>query len=142
MIVGGINIGANSSLALIENGKLIYYNEERKLSRIKYDGGIPYNCIDQILDIKIDKCYATSYNFIKSDLLNLKQYLKFKKILNDDDIFSFYKPHHLGHLFKAYVDSGFTSARVFVLDGRGSKWGDGVEVCSVYDLESLNIKCL
>lgn len=142
MIVGGINIGANSSLALMENGKLIYYNEERKLSRIKYDGGIPYNCIDQILDIKIDKCYATSYNFIKSDLLNLKQYLKFKKILNDDDIFSFYKPHHLGHLFKAYVDSGFTSARVFVLDGRGSKWGDGVEVCSVYDLEALNIKCL
>ena len=142
MIIGGINIGSNSSLALIEKGKLIYYNEERKLSKIKHGSGIPYNCIEQILNKKIDECYVTSYDFIKSDLLNLKNYLKFKKILLTDKFLSLKKPHHLSHLFKAYIDSGFKSARVFVLDGRGSKWGDGVEVCSIYDIDTNNIKCL
>ena len=141
-IIGGINIGSNSSLALIEEGKLIYYNEERKLTKIKQGSGIPYNCIEQILNKKIDECYVTSYDFVKSDLLNLKNYLKFKKILSTNNFLSLHKPHHLTHLFKAYIDSGFTSTRVFVLDGRGSKWGDGVEVCSIYDIDNSNVKCL
>jgi carbamoyltransferase len=142
MMVAGFNIGHNSSLTLMEKGKIIYYNEERKLSQIKHRTGIPYNCIEQISNKKIDKCYATSYDFVKSDLFNLKSYLQFKKLLNCNDVYSLHKPHHLTHLFKAYVDSGFSEARVFVLDGRGSKWGDGVEICTIYDFNGLDIKCL
>jgi len=34
----GINPNHNGSTALISDGKLVYYTEEERLSRIKYDG--------------------------------------------------------------------------------------------------------
>tara|TARA_R110000751_G_scaffold167146_2_gene273034 strand:+ start:2781 stop:4322 length:1542 start_codon:yes stop_codon:yes gene_type:complete len=143
MIVCGINIGHLSSLTLIENGKIIYYNEETKTSRKKIISGIPYNCIDQIKNYKLDYIYATSYDWGKVELTNLKHYLFFKKILKKgQEVHCLFKPHHLSHLYKAYVDSKFKKARVFVIDGRGSNWGPGFEVCSIYDIEGSKINCV
>lgn len=143
MIICGIGIGYHPSLTLMEDGKIIYYNEERKVSKFKNISGIPYRCIDQINNYKLDEVYVTSYDWNKDNLLNLKNYLKYKKVLNKDkDVYSLYKPHHLSHMFKAYVDSKFPYARVFVLDGRGSKWGDGVEICSIYDVNLPEVNCI
>ena len=143
MIVCGINIGHLSSLTLMKNGEIIYYNEETKISRKKLISGIPFNCIDQIKNYKLDYIYATSYDWDKVELTNLKHYLDFKNILKkDQEVYCFFKPHHLSHLYKAYVDSKFKKARVFVIDGRGSKWGPGFEVCSIYDIEGSKINCI
>ena len=37
----GINPGHNGSAALVSDGKLVYFVEEERLSRMKYDGN-PY----------------------------------------------------------------------------------------------------
>lgn len=143
MYICGINIGHNPSLALMKDGKIIHYNEERKLFQLKTVSGIPYKCIDEISNFKLDEVYVTSYDWIKNDLLNLKFYLKHKKMIElEKEVLCLYRPHHASHLFKAYVDSGFKKARVFVLDGRGSKWDDGYEYCSIYDMEDHSITCL
>ena len=78
MYICGINIGHNPSLALMKDGKIIHYNEERKLFQLKTLSGIPYKCIDEISNFKIDKVYVTSYDWIKNDLINLKFYLQHK----------------------------------------------------------------
>ena len=143
MYICGINIGHNPSLTLMKDGEIIHYNEERKLFQIKLLSGIPYKCIDEISNFKLDAVYVTSYDWIKNDLLNLKFYLTHKEMIKKEkDVYSLYRPHHLSHLFKAYVDSGFEKARVFVLDGRGSKWDDGYEYCSIYDMENIDVTCI
>tara|TARA_R110000822_G_scaffold1090_1_gene4998 strand:- start:494 stop:2059 length:1566 start_codon:yes stop_codon:yes gene_type:complete len=149
VIVCGINIGHYSSLTLMKDGKIIYYNEETKVSQKKIMSGIPYYCIDQIKDYEIDHIWVTSYNWEKVELTNLKNYLFYKKILKEDkEIFCLWHPHHLAHLYKAYVDSGFKKARVFVIDGRGSNWvtgnntGTGYETSSIYDIEGSKVSCV
>lgn len=148
MIICGLQIGHNPSLCVIENGKLIYYNEERKLRQIKHVTGLPYECLEYIKKFKIDKFIATSYNYERTQLNGLRQYLSYKKLLKDnEDVNCFYYPHHNSHLFKAYYDSGFKDARIFVIDGRGSDWYldnnlKAYETCSVYDVIDGQIKCI
>ena len=61
----------------------------------------------------------------------------------DKDLVTLDQPHHLSHAIKAFIDSGFKEARVFVIDGRGSFWdGVGHEVCSIFDLTRDVILCL
>tara|TARA_Y100000114_G_scaffold47469_1_gene43279 strand:+ start:2373 stop:3914 length:1542 start_codon:yes stop_codon:yes gene_type:complete len=144
MIVAGIGMGHLPSVTLMKDGKIIYYNEERKLSRLKHIGGIPFRCLDQIknLGFKIDKAYSTSYNKEILETNNLINYLHFKG-LYDKDLVTLDQPHHLSHAIKAFIDSGFKEARVFVIDGRGSFWdGVGHEVCSIFDLTRDVILCL
>ena len=146
-MICGLQIGHTPSIAVSQNGKLIYYNEERKLSQKKREFGIPFRCIDQ-LNFKIDKFVSTNYNFDKEEIYQLTNYLRYKKLLSEnDDVFCFYKPHHLSHAIKAFIDSGFESARVFVIDGRGSDWdfertGTAYETCSIYEIKLGKIICI
>ena len=119
MIIAGIGMGHLASVTLMQYGKIIYYNEERKLSRVKDIGGIPYRCLDQIkqLGYKIDLAYSTSYNLEIIETNNLVNYLHFIK-LYDKDLITLDQPHHVSHAIKAFIDSGFDEARVFVVDGR------------------------
>jgi len=45
----GVNPGHNGSVSLVSDGKLVYYVEEERLSRMKYDGN-PYRGIIDILN--------------------------------------------------------------------------------------------
>ena len=144
MIIAGIGMGHLASVTLMQHGKIIYYNEERKLSRIKDIGGIPYRCLDQIKKqgYKIDLAYSTSYNREILETNNLANYLHFLKIY-DNDLITLDQPHHASHAIKAFVDSGFDEARIFVIDGRGSYWdGLGHEVCSIYDMSKKDMVCI
>ena len=148
MNVAGLQVGHNPSACIIQNGKVVWYNEERRLSKIKKIGGVPYRCIDQLIEknIKIDKFVVTGYNFIQELMVAIEGYLKYKNCTKES-IFGFYHPHHLSHLFKSFIDSGFKKARVFVIDGRGSNWylPTGVEfyeTCSIYDINYNDVKCI
>ena len=117
MIIAGIGMGHLASVTLMQHGKIIYYNEERKLSRIKDIGGIPYRCLNQIKKqgYKIDLAYSTSYNREILETNNLANYLHFLKIY-DNDLITLDQPHHASHAIKAFVDSGFDEARIFVIE--------------------------
>ena len=68
MKILGVQLGHNSSVCLYENNKLIYYNQEERLSKLKKDGGLPIICLDQIKKItsKIDIGICTGYDPIHS----------------------------------------------------------------------------
>jgi carbamoyltransferase len=148
VIVCGLQIGHIPSVCLVQDGKLIYYNEERKLAQVKNVDGLPYKCLEDIKTFKIDEFMVTSYNHNNYELNILRQYLNYIKLLKDnEDVLCLYYPHHIAHLFKAYYDSGFKDARVFVIDGRGSDWYldnnlKAYETCSVYDVIDGQIKCI
>ena len=48
MKVLGIQKNHNNSVALFENGDLIYYNQEERLSKIKKQSTFPFLCIKEI----------------------------------------------------------------------------------------------
>ena len=56
----GVNLSHNGSIALVSNGKLIFYLEEERLSRIKRDN-IPYFLF---------KKYLSSYKINKINFIN------------------------------------------------------------------------
>ena len=108
-------------------------------------------CINQVVDSfckKIDVAVITGYDY--ESLETCGAYLKHVKLINnvEEQVYSFYKSHHLLHAAKAFYDSGFENSYVFVVDGRGSSFnlsnGEAAyETSSVYFFESPNnFKCL
>ena len=148
MNIAGLQVGHNPAACIIKNGELVWYNEERRLSKNKTIGGVPYRCIEQLIkkNIKIDLFIVTGYNFNQELMVAIEGYLRWKEYTKKS-ILCFYHPHHLSHLFKSFIDSGFKKARVFVIDGKGSNWylPTGVEfyeTCSIYDIDHSNVKCI
>jgi len=151
MLVLGIQKDHHSSVCLYEDNKLIYYCEEERLTREKKTSNLPIMCINQVVDSfckKIDVAVITGYDF--ESLGTCGAYLKHVKLINnvEEQVYSFYKSHHLLHAAKAFYDSGFENSYVFVVDGRGSSFnlsnGEAAyETSSVYFFENPNnFRCL
>ncbi len=150
MLILGLNLfHADSSAALIKDGKIIISLEEERFSRIKHYSGFPVKSIDKILinsKIKIEDIdYITTnkssfYNFsekVKFNLLNFRfssliEYLKDKKLRNTDirqELRQFGElkklkkildiPHHLSHISYSYFLSGFKDCMGLTIDGSG-----------------------
>ena len=145
MYILGIQKNYLSSVALFKDNVLIYYNEEERLNRIKKSSFFPFLCVDEIVKItkKIDKVLLTGYNRDGLDFIG--GYLKKIGLIDniENQTFSFYKDHHLIHSAKAFYNSDFNDALVFVVDGRGSSYnlsnGElAYETTSVYYLKKPN----
>ena len=145
MNILGIQSGHNSSVALYKNNKLIYYNQEERLSRLKKDYSFPILCLNQLKNkvSKIDVILITSYNpcEITNQISNFL--IKLKVIKEAVPVFYLFKAHHLMHASKAFFSSGFKDALIFVVDGRGSSYNlsdgsVGYETASVYTVNYPN----
>ena len=116
----GINTSHNGSVCVLSDGKVVYYLEEDRLSRIKFDH-LPidnfeiisqkYN-IDHIviggIDVQLYKKYFKLYYYL------LKKYFPNSTIENT------LKFHHLTHAYHTFYNSGFKKALGIVIDGSGS----------------------
>lgn len=147
MFTLGINFNHNSSVCVFKNKKLIYYNQEDRLSKIRKQTGIPFYCLQ---DVKkkfsvINNVVTTGYDYTGCELI--KSYLDYIKI-NYKTFFHYYKSHHLIHSILSFFNSGFNEAIVFVVDGRGSFYNLndgslGYETTSIYKIKKpLEIKCI
>ena len=126
MNIIGINKGHHASACFFEDEKLIYYNQEERLTRFKNDGGLPLFCLKNIKDIcdDIDVVIITDYNYYKNYenlVCSFLRKLNFN-IKKEIKIFSYFKSHHLSHASNAYCNSEFEDAIVFVSDGCGSSY--------------------
>ncbi len=144
----GIQQDNLSSVALFKNDELIYYNQEERLSRKKKDKDIPFRCLEEIRNKfkKVNVAIVTGYDSGNYRSL-LKYLLKIGIIENQNNFVNFYKSHHLAHAIKAFYSSGFDSAIIFVVDGKGSSYllnngSIGFETTSVYEINHFNIKCI
>ena len=81
MIVCGIQIHHEPSLCLIKDGEVVWYQEERKLSKIKKIEFAPFRCIDLLFSgdsINVDKFVITGYTYSETEVGQLESYLHYK----------------------------------------------------------------
>jgi len=123
----GINPGHNGSAAIVSDGKLVFYLEEERLSRLKYDAQ-PFRVIlEHALKYKIDRVVIGGTNdpkeHVRLPYSKTKLYHTFinkfftKNIPIYDEA---YKTHHLLHGLSSYLNSNFNESIILVLDGAGS----------------------
>lgn len=146
MKILGIQKDHNSSVAFFENEKLLYFNQEERLSKLKRASNFPFLCVKDIKNKfnEVDKVLITGYD--NNGLDTIVQYLKHELNLIKDiekQTYTFFNSHHLIHAAKSFFESSFEEALVFVIDGRGSTFnltnGEvGYETTSVYEVNNLN----
>jgi carbamoyltransferase len=122
----GINVGHNGATALYHNQELIFYVEEDRLSRLKYDGNpfsgmmLAYDYTDHI-DFLIlcgtrnafGQVPWTGEDAYTCFIRKMQPAHKFETVKLGDD-------HHLTHAYTAFYNSGFDEAAALIIDGAGS----------------------
>lgn len=139
-----INPGHNGSAAFVSDGKLLYYCEEERLSRLKYDGN-PFRSMIQILsNFKIHELVigGTTNQLDSLPWNNEDSYASLaRKYHPDVKITKMGGLHHLGHAAGAFYNSGFDTAVAVIVDGAGSfheeTIGDTVQKTGGYEAETI-----
>ena len=136
----GISIGHNGAAALVSNGKLVYYLEEERLSRMKRDGNPFRVMVDICSKYKIDKLVIGGTNdeseWSKLPWTNESPYIALIRKYNPNVKVTWVNhEHHLLHASCAFYNSGFNKASILIIDGAGSK-EESKDVLS-FECESL-----
>lgn len=146
----GINPGHNGSAALLVDGELVYYIEEERLSRYKYDGNPFKAIIDIVSKYHIDELIIGGTNPALPQLPWTAEdpySALVRKFYPQVKITNIANQHHLGHAACAFYNSGFDKALAIIVDGAGSYHQEnydnttigGYETESVYLCEYPNI---
>jgi carbamoyltransferase len=118
-----INPGHNGSAALVTDGVLMFYAEEERLSRMKYDGN-PFRAMLQVLEsTHVDELVlgGTSPDFSKLPWTGEDAYTALVRKYNPKvKVTNLGHQHHLGHAAGAFYNSGFKTAVAIIVDGAGS----------------------
>ena len=121
--IAGINLSKNGSLAIINDGRVEFYLEEERLSRIKRDRGAKF-LVEKYLDgvdaVAICDCYTKYYP--KKFLQRTREKEAVCKVIRDKKIpiLDYRQRHHECHAANARYGSPFDDCAVLVMDGKGS----------------------
>jgi carbamoyltransferase len=122
MRVLGVSTAHDSSVCIVEDGKIVSYWKEERLSRVKKDSN-PIRATQEALK-NIDTIDVVAYcdpsvsDFVHTYVKSLKKYV------NVYDVIDFSNDHHLQHASLAFYNSGFKEAAVVVIDRNGSGFFD------------------
>jgi carbamoyltransferase len=121
----GIHPGHNSSAALVSDGKLVYYLEEERISRMKRDGNPFRTMIDICSKYKIDELIIGGTNsYQESNTLSWTNENTFfaliRKYSPNVKVTYLNSEHHKLHAACAFVNSGFSKSSILIIDGAGS----------------------
>lgn len=119
----GINVGHNGSATLLIDGKIVYFCEEERMSKVKYDGN-PFRVMIGILTaVQVDHLVicGTIPNLPSLPWTNEDPYTALvRKFYPNVKVHNYCDRHHLTHAATAFYNSGFKSAVAIVVDGAGS----------------------
>lgn len=127
MITLGIHKGPHdSSVALLQDGKVLFHLQGERLSNIKYDHHAMQvlNYVKRYTDT-VDNIALTGFD--DTNEAGIERYILYlssisKTFANSNvDVYKFYHNHHEMHAATAFYNSGFDSAAVLVIDGMGSE---------------------
>jgi carbamoyltransferase len=141
MYILAINLSHHASICLLEDGEILFYLENDRLSRLKEEEFRYGDCIEIFkfifkytnhVDHLIFCSYGKNINYHNPDVVMIDY---FKKQLNNyrityDDL-HFYNEHHLYHATNAFYGSEFTEAAVLVMDGGGTYYNDFIQIREV-----------
>jgi len=139
-----INPGHNGSAAIVVDGELIYYSEEERLSRMKYDGN-PFRAMLQVLvNHAVDELVigGTESQLAQLPWNREDAYTALVRKFNPNvKVTRMGHLHHLGHAASAFYNSGFETAAAVIVDGAGSlhqeQVGENGPVASGYETETI-----
>lgn len=128
----GINPHHNGSVCVLSDGEIIFYHEEERLSRIKYDE-YPFHTLSYILDnYEIHDIVTTGIDLPKERAITpflgeMFEHLILRKLgfPNFNKLLDFSNHHHLTHVASSFYKSGFDKAIGIVIDAGGSKINTG-----------------
>jgi carbamoyltransferase len=127
----------DSSICILNDGKIELYEMEERFSRVKHD--LSFDCIleklvknykDEYFDVVVIsshfmKNYTYSIETIKEKLKNIK----YKKLICEEN------KHHIYHSYSGFYNSIFSEAICFSIDGCGAILENGqIEIESIYYL--------
>lgn len=118
-----INPGHNGSAALLVDGVLVYYAEEERLSRMKYDGNPFRAMLECLTHFHVDELIigGTSPDLSKLPWTYEDAYTALTRKYNPNvKVTNMGHQHHLGHAAGAFYNSGFKTAVAVIVDGAGS----------------------
>tara|TARA_B100001175_G_scaffold59885_1_gene48493 strand:- start:455 stop:2098 length:1644 start_codon:yes stop_codon:yes gene_type:complete len=147
-----INLGHDSSITVIEDGKVVVHLQEERFNHLKHTN-VPILCanelskyINKIDDIRFHHLYP-----IAAEPTYILSYLKFVSGIDCNIPFfmdstyhkdNMYKSHHDLHATGAFFHSGFNDATVIVIDGGGYTYDYGKENLSIYQASSNGLNIL
>jgi len=139
-----INPGHNGSAALVVDGVLVYYGEEERFSRSKYDGNPFRSMLNVLLQNQVDELIigGTSNQLPQLPWTGENPYAALARKCNPNiKITLMGHLHHLGHAASAFYNSGFETAAAVVVDGAGSfvqeQMFENGPVTAGYETESI-----
>ena len=122
----GINVGHNGATALYKDSELIFYIEEDRLSRMKYDGN-PFLGIEKAFEytdhIDFVILCGTRNAFGKVPWTGEDAYtclVRKKQPGHKVETIKLGDDHHMTHAVTAFYNSGFDDAAALIIDGAGS----------------------
>jgi carbamoyltransferase len=122
----GITPGHNSSVCLVADGELVFYLEEDRLSKIKYESN-PLKTMFYILErYKVDELVISGVDEIFIPIIppppvTLDVYTSLVKKFNSKvKTTMMHTKHHLTHASHTFYNSGFKEAAIVVVDNTGS----------------------
>lgn len=141
----GVNPGHNGSVALVSDGELVYYVEEERLSRSKYDGNPFRGIMDILSKWHVDEIVigGTTPELPRLPWTGEDPYSAIVRKFNPEvKVSNLGNEHHLGHVSCGFYNSGFDKAVVLVIDGAGSLKSEkldeeGKTVAEGYEGESI-----
>lgn len=141
-----INPGHNGSAALVSDGEIIFYGEEERFSRMKYDGNPFKAMLQSLMNVPIDELVIGGTNNEHSPLpwTGEDAYTALVRKFNPEvKVTKLGHIHHFGHACNAFYNSGFKTAAAVIVDGSGSfhteKMGnqEGAQETGGYETESI-----
>jgi len=146
-VVGNHCFAHDGSMCLIEDGEVVYWNKEERLSRVKRDR-VPWRVMREMednFDLSDVDCFVSSRprklippeTVRNADLLNIQfmdHILDYVLAVYRDWDVTVIPSHHVCHAANIFYASGFDDAYVLVSDGSGSfdSQGMGIEVETLY----------
>jgi carbamoyltransferase len=140
----GVNPGHNGSVALVSDGEVVYYLEEERLSRQKYDGNPFRGILDILSKWHVDEVViaGTTNNLPTLPWTGEDPYTALVRKFNPNVRSTrLGHEHHLGHAACAFYNSGFEEAVAVIVDGAGSfkvvQNEQGQDVAAGFETESI-----
>lgn len=139
-----INPGHNGSAAFVSDGELLFYVEEERLSRSKYDGNPFRAMLSIITSYKIDELIigGTSNDLHQLPWTGEDAYTALvRKFSPTVKVTRMGHLHHLGHAANTFYGSGFDTAVAVIVDGAGSlhqeQIGETNQIVQGYETETI-----
>jgi len=131
MYILGINLSHHSSTCLLNDGKIVYYIEEERLSRKKeHQIGKDSKIRESIKGVECIKNYTDTIDYVIISSFRTIDFIEEEIIQSLGDWFNnnginvgefiyYLEQHHLFHASNAFYASGFEESACLVIDGSG-----------------------